>query len=230
MHRRMLPADFQRHDLVWLSRTGWLAALKLARPEHVTALEQWRRHDWPAIVRRRDLDANTNEISLGIPLPPHPESGAKARIALRVLNSDVVKTTRAVGLDSSSLAALAIVWQPGLSALASDACGLHLRLYGSCAMQALTGQAYLTASSDIDLLFYPATEQQLRAGLAVLKFHARSLPLDGEIIFPDASAVAWKEWLIAEAGTSRVLVKQRARVLLAPLTDLLATFATPGSA
>ncbi|MFA9219271.1 MAG: phosphoribosyl-dephospho-CoA transferase MdcG domain-containing protein, partial [Sphingomonadaceae bacterium] len=97
-----------------------------------------------------------------------------------------------------------------------------LHTYGSCAMQALTGLSYLHPASDIDLLLYPADRQQLDAGLSLLATQAQSLPLDGEIIFPDGAAVAWKEWLQALANNSRVLVKRLHTVQLAQPAALLA--------
>ena len=62
------------------------------------------------------------------------------------------------------------------------------------AMQFLTGQDYLSATSDIDILFRPYHQAQLRAGLALLQ-ELQTLPIDGEIVFPGEAAVAWKEWI-----------------------------------
>ena len=66
---------FARHDLIWLSASGWQAACEAAQPEHRAALEQWQRNDWPAVVRRRDANTFDNEICAGVPLPPDPDSG-----------------------------------------------------------------------------------------------------------------------------------------------------------
>jgi phosphoribosyl-dephospho-CoA transferase len=113
-----------------------------------------------------------------------------------------------------------------LAALASGAAneGIVLRVYGSLALQVLTGQAYLTASSDIDLLVRPRDAAGLDAALALLGKHAQRLPLDGEIVFPGGRAVAWKEWAAACAGApgSRVLVKEMTRVSLVTTDTLLA--------
>jgi phosphoribosyl-dephospho-CoA transferase len=213
---------FARHDLVWLSAHGWLAARAAAAPEHVGVIESWQREDWPAIVRRSDADAGPGQVCLGIALPPHPVTGNKVRIALRALVSDVAKTTPALALMAAPVA-LPEKWQPSLRALIAEAGGLTLRIYGSLALQALTGQPYVSPSSDIDLLFYPETEPQLRAGLALLAQHAGQLPLDGEIVFPSGQAVAWKEWPVAQTGNARVLVKEAHMVRLVPASALLAT-------
>ena len=214
---------FARHDLIWLSESGWQAACEAAQPEHRAALEQWQRNDWPAVVRRRDANTFDNEICAGVPLPPDPDSGNKVRIALRVQALEVIRHMPPLTLKAV-LPALPEAWQELVSALGNRAVGLLIRVYGSAALQALTGQRYLTETSDIDLLFYPISVQQLQAGLALLAFHATQLPLDGEIVFPSGQAVAWKEWLQAQQGDARVLVKEADVVHLCATNALMASF------
>lgn len=214
-------ARASRHDLAWLNRQGWDAAIAGARPEHRTALARWQKNDWPAIVRRRDADAAPDQVCLGIPLPPDTASGNKIRISLRVESSHIGHTSpplplRAAPLDGK-LAALEALTRPTASTAE-----IALHIYGSFAMQALTGESYLTPSSDIDLLFYPICKPQLDAGLALLAAQAKLLPLDGEIVFPGGAAVSWKEWLQATANRSRVLVKELHAVRLAEPAQLLA--------
>jgi phosphoribosyl-dephospho-CoA transferase len=100
---------------------------------------------------------------------------------------------------------------------------IQFYVYGSAALQALTGMEYVTASSDIDLLFEPATQAELDDGLMLLGAYALSLPLDGEVIFPGGAAVAWKEWMAATGapGNPRVLVKENQHVRLRTTADLL---------
>src|SRR5471032_1914386 len=214
-----------RHNLVWLSSQGWRDAIAAAAPEHRAALERWRDNDWPAIVRRRDADAHANEVCLGVALPPDAQ-GRKARIALRVQALEVTRSIPPLPLKGV-LPTLASPWREELTALDNRAVGLVLRVYGSLALQMLTGQSYVTPRSDVDLLFYPATPQQLNAGLALLAFHATHLPLDGEIVFPSGQAVAWKEWLQAQAAGAHVLVKERDGVHLSSPNALLATLRQP---
>jgi phosphoribosyl-dephospho-CoA transferase len=116
-------------------------------------------------------------------------------------------------------------WRPPLSALIADArrAGLDLRVYGSVAFQALTGQAYLTAASDIDLLLAPRTVEQYRYALALLARHAHALPLDGEIVFPQGPAVAWKELLRVRGPGARVLAKSTDAVSLRSVESLVAS-------
>lgn len=212
---------FSRHELVWLSGSGWDAALERALPGQHAAMDQWRRQDWPAIVRRADADSPAGQVSLGIALPPAAD-GAKGRIALHAHAADVARSSPALALADAAQAAPGR-WRAPLEQLLSESSAIALRAYGSLAMQAITGQEYLTARSDIDLLFMPADRSTLVAGLALLENYADRLPLDGEIVFPSGDAVAWKEWSGAGRAGARVLVKTGGAVRLAPAAEMIAT-------
>lgn len=203
---------YSRHDLVWLTPRGWAAALARALPGEHEAIERWQRHGWPLVVRRDETGAAPDSVCLGLALPPDA-AGVKRRIALHALESDIVKRAPALPLPDAAAQA-PLHWRPAIDTLAQS---LPLRAFGSLALQVITGQSYLTAKSDIDLLFHPTTRSMLDAGLSMMS--ASPLPLDGEIVFPSGDAVAWKEW----AGAERVLVKRIASVRLAPVAELLAT-------
>ena len=123
------------------------------------------------------------------------------------------------------MTAVPAAWQAAFASLSHDVAAAHLEfcVYGSLALQAITGLPYLTATSDIDVLFYPTTHVQLQEGLHLLAKYAQSLPLDGEIVFPSGHAVAWKEW--AEAVKSpdkiKVMVKSMRTVSLLDVSALL---------
>lgn len=216
---------FARHDLVWLSGEGWRELLARATPGHAPAIAAWRQADWPLVVRRAEVDQAPGEVALGLALPPRPEDGRKVRIACRVAVEQVRRVQPPLPLAAAAGALPR--WKAALAALASDAAerGIALRVYGSLALQVLTGQAYLGPASDIDLLVHPRDAVELDAALALLQAHAAGLPLDGEIVFPGGRAVAWKEWAAARAGAagSRVLVKEMARVALVATDVLLAS-------
>ena len=221
---------FARHDLVWLTARGWQRVRAGAPPETAGALERWHDGGWPAVVRRAEADLAPGEVAVGFALPPHPDGGRKLRVGCRVELADVQRRTRALALVGA-IDAVPDAWREGLRALeqqAADA-GLGLAVYGSVALQALTGQRYLTARSDIDLLLRPLSRKQLMAGLDLLAAHAQALPLDGEVVFPDGRAVAWKELRAAFAGApgTRVLAKSLERVALAPPEELMATLEEP---
>ncbi len=212
---------YSRHELAWLSSRGWEAAIDRAQPGQRDAIGQWRRQDWPAIVRRADAGLEPGQVSLGIPLPPSSD-GAKGRIALNVFKADVARRSRPLALADAAQAAPER-WHAPLGALVTRSSGLALRAYGSLAMQAITGQPYLTTVSDIDVLFAPSDMASLHEGLLLLEQYSALLPLDGEIVFPSGAAVAWKEWLGAAPMQSRVLVKDAVAVRLASIAELTAT-------
>jgi phosphoribosyl-dephospho-CoA transferase len=213
---------YSRHDLVWLCAEGWHAAAGRARPAELDAIAMWRREDWPAIVRRNDVGADPDTISLGIALPPDPVDGSKRRIALRAHRSHVARHAPPLPL-AQVIASAPDEWRAGLEALDASPAGCGLRAYGSLALQAITARRYLTGRSDIDLLFRPTTLGQLGAGIDLLSSHAVHLPLDGELVFPPGDAVAWKEWRDAARRGARVLAKSIDAVRLLDPASLLAT-------
>ncbi|MYM34650.1 malonate decarboxylase holo-[acyl-carrier-protein] synthase [Duganella sp. FT94W] len=214
-----MSSELERHALVWLTAAGWDAAIAAARPEHASALTQWRQHDWPAVVRRHDSDAAAMAyaVCLGVPLPPDA-AGIKVRIPLRVASSHIARTSPPLELRSTLTTAGA--WRDELTSLCDAAPGL--RVFGSLAMQTLTGLPYVSPTSDVDLLFHPTSRQQLAEIMALLARHADSLPLDGEVVFPGGAAVSWKEWRMAITHPAKVMVKELRSVRLADTESLLA--------
>lgn len=221
-----------RHDLVWLSDRGWQQLIDqlvvqpsmTAADDQLEAVKLWQNQHWPLVVRRADADigVNTDQICLGLAMPPHPLTGEKRRIALRCAVTDIKKTTPALPL-SSVISAAPGEWQQGLAELALQANNLRLHVFGSLALQTLTKQIYLSTTSDIDVLFYPENIGQLQTGLLLLSESAKILPLDGEIIFPGDQAVSWKEWLSALDRQAHVLVKEMHTVRLVSTASLLSS-------
>ncbi|WP_245549287.1 malonate decarboxylase holo-[acyl-carrier-protein] synthase [Noviherbaspirillum massiliense] len=218
-----------RHSLVWLTDAGWQEAQNSAPQDCREIIAAWKRTDWPAIARRHDPEATQEQACLGIALPPDSVDGSKKRIPVRVSRSSIRKSDAPPALDAV-LAAAPPDWREPLAALDANAraAGICLRVYGSLALQAFTGQAYLTKASDIDLLFAPHSVASLSRGLELLRTYAGSLPLDGEILFPAGQAVAWKEWDRAQTsgGGCRVLVKEMQAVRLRSLDELLSLLET----
>lgn len=189
----------ERHDLVRPTEAAWQrlqAEAADARQREAMAL--WQRNDWPAVVRRADADATPDDICAGIALPPDAQ-GNKPRIALRLRPAEVAATCAPYLLRdivTARVGGLPPSWPDALAELQAqmERAGIALAVFGSLAWQAITGQAYLRAGSDIDLLFLPTDRIQLEQGVRLLAYHAMFLPLDGEIVFPDGAAVSWKEW------------------------------------
>ncbi|PFH04544.1 phosphoribosyl-dephospho-CoA transferase [Collimonas sp. PA-H2] len=218
-----------RHNLVWLSADGWQRAAQTVAADCRATLERWRQEDWPLVLRRREADTPEHELCLGLALPPDG-NGDKLRIPLRAQLADVERIEEPLTLRQA-LAHMPAGWSGPLRAFAGDCLhsGIALRLYGSWAWQVLTRQNYVTAASDIDLLFAPRSTLEFSRGMALLAQHAARLPLDGEVIFPDGRAVAWKEcWQAMQAGAeggivARVLVKTAVSVQLSTLASLIAS-------
>jgi phosphoribosyl-dephospho-CoA transferase len=218
---------YRRHDLVWPTPRGWASVLRGLDGAARELAQSWQARGLPAVVRRLEPDTPPGLLCLGIPAPPDPRSGQKIRVGFAGERSEVAATRGALALDEAEAPA---AWQPGLRKLriALRAAGVDCRVFGSMAMQTLSGECYLGAGSDIDLLLRPLDAAQLEAGLALLARHAQSLPLDGEIEFPFGHAVSWKEWLgvagQARHGFDRVLAKHLDTVALLRRDDLLAQF------
>ena len=225
-----MSSRFKRHALVRLTTAGWEQAIAGVAPELHSVVQDWRQHDWPAVVRRRDADASEDELCLGIALPPDAD-GNKLRIALRVAQVHVREMRAPLTLHEVMTQAPS-QWRAALEKLQHEALvqALDMRVYGSLALQALTGMNYLRPDSDIDLLFSPLDEPQLVAGIQLLARTAHTLPLDGEVQFPDG-AVAWKEWqqVTAAAGAGRVLLKRTQDVALLLAADVVAAFSQGAS-
>lgn len=214
-----------RHGLVWLNEAGWIEALARVTDDHRYAVQRWRQHDWPAVIRRRDADCASDEICLGIALPPD-QDGVKLRVPLRI-GLQGVRQMRAPLEIADVIEHAGSQWRDGLFELHANiaAQGLDIRVYGSLALQMLTGLSYLRPASDIDLLFSPLDRSQLEQGVSLLQQYATRLPLDGEIAFPSGHAVSWKEWAqgCGKSG-NRVLIKHDSGVALQRVGELLAEF------
>ncbi|WP_344762290.1 malonate decarboxylase holo-[acyl-carrier-protein] synthase [Actimicrobium antarcticum] len=215
-----------RHSLLWLSAAGWADARRQVPALHHAQVDRWGSSDWPLIVRRQEADCPAGTLCAGLALPPDPVTATKHRLPLRVAGTTVTRVQTPVALSLVGEVVPAH-WRPSLDRLQSDAlaCGLSLQVFGSAALQAITGLPYLRATSDLDVLVQPATPAQLDDALALLVRYSAVLPLDGEIVFPSGDAVSWKEWRNAaqQSVQSRVLVKRTDGVALVRMDVLLAT-------
>ena len=233
-----------RHELVWLTPLGWAQAQAQAAPSPgdqptpaqrvlVASVARWCDNNLPLVACRREPNLSATQLRLGLPMPPDAD-GSKLRFAFTLEEKVVARSQAPITLAEAAQGA-PVRWREPLQALLADCtraaaalpareghAPLLLRVFGSLAMQALTGLDYLRAGSDLDLLLYPRSVAELRAGLAVLRRHAAALPLDGEIVFADGGAVAWREFEAAGLN-DRVLVKSSAGVQLQPRAQLLAS-------
>ncbi|WFU69813.1 malonate decarboxylase holo-[acyl-carrier-protein] synthase [Bradyrhizobium sp. CB2312] len=193
-----------RHDLVFVRPEGWRALLV---PHGDLACDplvlHWAELGWPTI-RRRALPCEATGLALGLPLPP---SAGKKRLSLLAGLDDIVAVARPPSLREVRASAPQC-WRPTLDGL--DALALrhsvHVRVFGSLAWEALTGLDYVTARSDLDLLFEIRPESDLDrlvADLAAIEIEA-PMRFDGELMRADGAAVNWREF---HAGAHELLVK-----------------------
>jgi phosphoribosyl-dephospho-CoA transferase len=216
-----LAEGYSRHDLVRADPTAWAAWLA-SRPDLAGAphLDGWAAAGRPLIVRRRNPGEGSDVVPLGLPLPP---ADGKRRIGL-ALPSAMLSPMVAPDLAAAGRHAPA-AWQPTIDALVEIGRrhAIVPRPFGALLWQALTGLTYLSASSDLDLLWPCATG--VPAGLLDrIGAVADSAPMriDGEILLPDGTGVQWRELRDAPEGGS-VVAKSLDRVALMPAAALRAS-------
>jgi phosphoribosyl-dephospho-CoA transferase len=201
-----------RHDLVAADPAAWAELLAARRDlDGVPHLPGWGQARRPLIVRRRVPGETGDLVPLGLPLPP---ADGKRRIGL-ALPADALRPVPAPSLAEAAPHAPR-AWQPAIGALLTLARdhGLTPRPFGALLWQAVTGLTYLSATSDLDLLWPCAgpVPPSLLAGLARIDEGA-PMRLDGEVLLADGGGVQWRELFEAPERGS-VLVKDLDRVAM----------------
>lgn len=204
-----------RHERVWLHPSSWRAALREPLDdETIEHVDRWIRRGRATVARRRDAGRGDDDRCLGIALPI---AHGRRRIALVVDRQAIVRIAPPLSLEAVVDAA-PFRCRAVLADLArrADARGTALSVYGSFAWQAISGEACVTAHSDLDLLWDAESADAAERTIALLvEWEAASgLRADGEVRFPNGDAVAWRE-LTTDA--SRVLVKRDDGVALRSL-------------
>ena len=201
----------RRHDLFVVAPEAWDRLLAgrsdLDGVPHVAA---WAANGWPVIVRRRHPDED-DHLPAGLPLPP---AAGKRRIGLAVPWTDATPSppvTLAAARPSAPPA-----WHLAIDAVLALAAeyGVVPQVFGGLLWESLTGLAYLSTTSDLDLLWPATVTHSLLDGLAAIEAGA-PMRLDGEVVLPDGAGVNWRELRDASPGGS-VLAKGLDRVALVP--------------
>jgi phosphoribosyl-dephospho-CoA transferase len=199
--------SFARHDLVWLSASGWEHARGQAADDETAAcLAHWARERLPLVVGRQP--PGEAELALGLAAPV---DWGRRKIALRVPREAVLyhdRFPRGRAVARLLAPALRPTWHALLEALA--ACEVDVRVHGSYGWQQLTGLKHVLGSSDLDLLL-PVADAAVADAVAERLEGVRwqGPRIDGELLFPGGAGVAWREWLQFRRGAvDRVLVKR----------------------
>jgi phosphoribosyl-dephospho-CoA transferase len=219
-------APLRRQQLAWLSDEGWQAVLAQAWDAQAMAcLGHWARHHLPLVVTRQAKSGEAGQwLALGLPAPAR---WGRRRLALYVPCGAV----RVFG-EFPALEELQAALPYGARHAAQDlqeglaAGGTTARVYGSYGWEAITGLGYLRPGSDLDV-WVAVTDMSYADDIAAhLRAFAVDQPrLDGELMFADGSAVAWREWVMWRAGRSQaVLVKRLTGAVLEPDATWLARF------
>jgi phosphoribosyl-dephospho-CoA transferase len=201
----------------------WTSALASGPPlADLPLVAGWADRGWPVIVRRRGEAEDRRLVPVGVPLPP---ADGKRRVALLIPSDGVLQRSSPPSLQAAAGVADPS-WRPTIDALLAVGArsGVEPSAFGSLLWQHLTGLAYLSPRSDLDVLWpIPADfdVHSLVNSIADVQRDA-SLRIDGEIIFPDGSAVNWRELWSAQqaAGRATVLAKTMESVRLLDIASL----------
>jgi phosphoribosyl-dephospho-CoA transferase len=197
--------QLHRHDLLQADISAWDAMLQCHRDlADLPLVAEWARLERPVIVRRRMATDSANCVPAALPLPP---KYGKRRLAFSfACNAGVVALAPVLLCEAAQAAPHA--WHALIEALLElgDASGVRPRVFGALLWQHATGLPYLSAGSDLDLL-WSVSDERTAASLAeeLLRLdRGGPVRLDGELALPDGAAVNWRE---LACGTANLLVK-----------------------
>jgi phosphoribosyl-dephospho-CoA transferase len=210
---QMPGPPWRRHELLHVAPDVWASALA-QRPAlaNLPLLEYWAQRDWPVIVRRRAEGEDPGMVPVGVPLPP---AAGKCRVALVLPPGGILQRSYPPLLLRAAAKVADAGWQATIAALLvlGTRTGVEPSAFGSLLWEHLTGLAYLSPQSDLDVLWQVPADFDVLAlvfGIAQVQRDA-PIRIDGEVIFPDGSAVNWRE--LWNANRSGHWAEDRATVL-----------------
>ena len=211
--------DLQRNVLVWLTAPGWDRVLASDWDvQALSILHHWALRALPLVVCRQRVENFPPTISLGLPAPSVWD---RRKLALEVTPIEVGRVGRFPSFEQfeqfeqfkqfeSCEAFIAAINEirfndPGFEG--------SIQVYGSFGWETLTGMAYVRPSSDLDLRVEVPDHETAAAVARALNALQLPMRVDGELAFPDGSAIAWREYLQwVEGKVDRMLVKSRTSV------------------
>ncbi len=184
--------NFQRHDLVWLD----------SKFNYSPELNGWVMQKLPCVVTRQ---TNPTPDYLNIAWCNGMDKKVSRHSCLIPIKSIVSHTTP---LPLINIAQYFVAETTSLIKTIRKLEQLNFKpcIYGSFSWQILTQKNYIHDNSDLDVLLHVATHNQLGYILTLLDNLAMisGRRVDGELIFPDDCAVAWREWF---SDSDKVLCK-----------------------
>jgi phosphoribosyl-dephospho-CoA transferase len=210
--------QLQRNQLVWLTDGAWQALInRSSDPQTQVILSHWHQHQLPVVVTRQHGALSAGQVSLGLPAPAQ---WSRRKLALEVPQNAIEASHRFPPL---SQIASANGWDGAVVELnrALIQSGVEAEVYGSFAWQFLTRLSYVHPASDLDISLQVRHLDQARQVLDLLSHADLPQRLDGEIVFANGQAVAWRELAqLLDGQVSQVLVKDHTRVALMSLNAL----------
>ncbi|MGJ7498537.1 malonate decarboxylase holo-[acyl-carrier-protein] synthase [Variovorax sp. RT4R15] len=202
--------SLRRHQLARLSKSGWAAVLRHPWDEQARdCLAHWALHQLPLVVTRQPAHSAANGwIALGLPTPARWD---RRRLALHVPRAAVHCID-----EFPRLAEVQALLRPSARDAAREllaglrACHATARVFGSYGWQAISALDHVRAGSDLDLSVVVEGVAHADAAARCLQSFGAARPrLDGELIFGDGAAVAWREWIEWRAGRARAVMVKR---------------------
>lgn len=209
----------QRHDRAWLA-AGFDPEGSVCDATATEAVRAWLAAGRPLVVAsQHGLDER--QVRLGLTLP----GSARRRVGLVVARGALQRVAPALALREA-IASAPAGWRPVIGEV-ERLCrhsGVMARVFGSLAAQVASGERYLDADSDLDLLFECRAGSDLDELLGGLRALDDARPrLDGEIRLPCDWDVAWRELArVRQAGApAGVLARSARERRIVPLARLL---------
>jgi len=193
-----------RNHLVWIADAAWQDVLTRTPDEQAREIvTHWRSHELPLVVTSQPAGIGAGRAALGLPAP---HRWSRRRLAFDIPLDAI---SRRGHFPNLLQAARHYRWH---DALALDdtlvSLGAAARVFGSHGWQLLTGQSYLHDGSDIDLCIDVGDFETACAVVPHLERATLDRHVDGELVFRDGWAVAWREFgQMLARRTRAVLVK-----------------------
>ena len=220
---------WRRHDLLRPDSIAWDAMLR-RHPgfANLSLVAEWAQLGRPVIVRRRMVGDFVDSVPAALPLPPYL---GKRRLAFSFSSGEAITALPPVLLCDAARTA-PTEWQPIIGALldVGDAVEIAPRVFGALLWQHTTGLPYLSARSDLDLLWSISDERSaLSLVEKLLHLDAESpVRLDGELELSDGAGVNWRELAQTFAGPGDdLLVKTMDVVEVRTKAALFRTLVSP---